>query len=285
MTTLVRLADSLHLNLDDAWDSSAHVLPTLDATRWGPQLRFSAPARAIEEFFAEQQSQLAPFVLYGSGDFHHLTALWIRRAAEPLVVVSFDNHPDWDVRPPWWCCGSWVNRALELPHVQKVSVWGCGNFECWWPGQAFGNRSAERAGRLEVHAWADGQSAARQKRRGVIFAATWREEFGRFVAGLRGANVYISVDLDCLRRGDAVTNWENGKFSVDDVAWAIGALQREARVIGGDLCGAYSTPRYARRKQRFLSEMDHPKLPPANPAEAQTVNRRVLDQLWPVLTD
>lgn len=285
MTTLRRVADSLHINLDDAWDARVLLVPTLDATRWGPQLRFSAPARAIEQFFAEQRSLLAPFVLYGSGDFHHLTALWIRRAAEPLVVVSFDNHPDWDVRPPWWCCGSWVNRALELPQVQKVSVWGCGNFECWWPGQAFGNRRAERAGRLEVHAWADGQSAARQKRRGVIFATTWREEFERFVAGLRGANVYITIDLDCLRRGDAVTNWENGKFRVDDVAWAIGALQREARVIGGDMCGAYSTPKYARRKQRFLSEMDHPKLPPANPPEAQAVNRRALDQLWPVLTD
>lgn len=275
----------MHLNLDDAWGGTAVALRTIDARTWGPQLRFSAPTRLVDRFLAEQNQGLAPFILYGSGDFHHLTALWIRRATEPLVVVSFDNHPDWDVRPPWWCCGSWVNRALELPHVQKVSVWGCGNFECWWPGQAFGNRRAERAGKLEVHAWADGQSAQRQKRRGVIFAGTWREEFERFVVGMQGGNVYVTIDLDCLRSGEAVTNWENGKFSVEDVSWALGTLRRGSRVIGGDLCGAYSTPAYARWKQRFLSEMDHPKFP--GPAGQQTLatNHRALEDLWPILAD
>ncbi len=276
----------MHLNLDDAWDADAVALRAVRAAEWGPQLRFSAPARLLEKFFAEQSPVLAPFVLYGSGDFHHLTALWVRRAsARPLVVVSFDNHPDWDVRPPWWCCGSWVNRALELPYVQKVSVWGCGNFECWWPGQAFGNRRAERAGRLEVHAWADGQSARRQKRRGVIFAATWREEFEHFVAQLRGGNVYITIDLDCLRSGDAITNWENGKFSLEDLAWALDTLRGAACVIGGDMCGAYSAPAYARGPQRFLSEMDHPKLPAPSLVDARATNQRAFDQLWPILTD
>jgi len=273
------------LDLDQAWPAGALALETLDLSGWGPHLRFSAPPRLIEKFYRERGERLAPFVLYGSGDFHHLSALWIRRATEPLVVVSFDNHPDWDVRPPRWCCGSWVNRALELPHVQKVSVWGCGNFECWWPGQAFGNRRAERAGKLEVHAWADGQSPRRQRRRGVIFAATWREQFARFVTGLRGANVYITVDLDCLRSCDAVTNWENGKFSIDDVVWAIGTLRGGARVIGGDICGAFSAPAYARRKQRLLSEMDHPKLPTPDRDVAREINHAALRALWPVLTD
>ena len=104
--------------------------------------------------------------------------------AEPFVLVSFDNHPDWDVRPPRWGCGGWVNRALELPHVKKVSVWGCGNFECWWPGRLFGNRRAEREGRLEVHPWADGRPRADQNRRGAILRANWREHFARFAGGL-----------------------------------------------------------------------------------------------------
>jgi hypothetical protein len=277
------LADSLHLNLDDAWPDSDLGLRAIDVKKWGPQLRFSAPKQLVEHFYSEQAPQLPPFILYGSGDFHHLTALWIRRAAGPLVVVSFDNHPDWDVRPPRWCCGSWVNRALEQPHVEKVSVWGCGNFECWWPTQAFGNRAAERAGKLEVHAWADGQNPARQKRRGVIFAPTWREEFARFVAALGGANVYVTIDLDCLRGTEAVTNWENGKFALDDVAWALETLRSETRIVGGDMCGAYSPPAYARRKQRFLSEMDHPKLPAPDPDEAERTNLHAFERLWPLL--
>lgn len=274
---------SLHLNLDDALAPGTAGAPTIEAKTWGPQLRFSAPPAVVEDFFLENNNRLAPFILYGSGDFHHLSALWIRRAREPLFVVSFDNHPDWDIRPPKWCCGSWVNRALELPHVRKVSVWGCGNFECWWPGQLFGNRRAEREGKLEVHAWADGQSPARQKRRGVIFRATWREEFERFVQGLGGGNVYVTVDLDCLQAGDAVTNWENGTFTLDDVEWAIGLLQRGGQVVAGDICGAFSPAKYARWRQRFVAEIDHPKLPAPDETRARKINRAAVERLWPVL--
>jgi hypothetical protein len=277
------LSQALHLNLDDAWSEELPGVETIDATEWGPRLRFSAPARLIEEFFREYDPQLGAFTLYGSGDFHHLTALWIRRLSEPVVVVSFDNHPDWDVRPPKWCCGGWVNRALELPQVKKVSLWGCGNFEVWWPGQLFGNRRAEREGKLDVHAWADNRPKARQGRRGAIFRATWRDEFERFLVELHAASVYITVDLDCLRAGDAITNWENGLFTTEDVAWALGRLREEVRVIGGDICGAYSKPKYARGTQRFVSEFDHPKLSLPNEQKIAEVNLAALRQLWPVL--
>src|SRR4030081_3584763 len=154
------MADAFHLDLDDAWGALPLGLPTIDALQWGPRLRFSAPTSEIEKFFAEHGSRLGRFTLFGSGDFHHLSALWLRRIEEHFVLVSFDNHPDWDVRPPRWACGGWVNRALELRNVKKVSVWGCGNFECWWPRQFFGNRRAERQGRLDVHPWADDHPAS-----------------------------------------------------------------------------------------------------------------------------
>lgn len=273
----------LHLNLDDAWPIEALSLQALDLREWGAQLRFSAPPRVVEKFYAEAAPQLAPFLLYGSGDFHHLTALWIRRIAEPVVVVSFDNHPDWDIRPPKWCCGSWVNRALELPHVQKVSVWGCGNFECWWPGQLFGNRRAERKGRLEVHPWADDRSAREQKRKDAILRENWQERFLVFVETLGDAAVYVTIDLDCLAAHDAVTNWESGRFALADVAWALAQLRKAHRIVAGDICGAFSTPKYARRKQRFASEMDHPKLSLPAAAEIQRINMTALARLWPLL--
>ena len=278
------MIQSIHLDLDEAWPQHALDLRRLDAKMWGPQLRFTAPASAIESFYVEMEPQLPPFILYGSGDFHHLSALWLRRLTAPVVVVSFDNHPDWDIRPPKWCCGGWVNRALELPQIQKVSVWGCGNFECWWPGQAFGNRRAEREGRLDLHAWADDRPASKQKRRGAIFRATWREEFQRFAREVSGGDVYVTIDIDCLRRDDAITNWENGKFATDDVAWAVGELRRSARIVAGDICGAFSEPKYARLKQRFVSQLDHPKLPQTNASEARATNLATLARLWPVLT-
>jgi len=187
------------------------------------------------------------------------------------------------VRPPKWGCGGWVNRALELPHVRRVSVWGCGNFECWWPHQLFGNRRAERAGVLEVHPWADGHRPKDQQRRGAILRNNWREHFEQFLKNLRGINVYITIDLDCLRVEDAVTNWESGRFNLADLEWALTKLRESSRIIGGDTCGAYSSPHYARFKQRFAAEFDHPKLQVPALDQIRTINSAALAKLWPLL--
>ncbi len=276
---------STHLNLDNAWPAAALSMETLDLTAWGPPLRFSAPGRLIEKFHRKVQPALKPFTLYGSGDFHHLSALWLRRYTEPLVVVSFDNHPDWDRRPPQWACGGWVNRALELPHVQKVSVWGCGNFECWWPQQLFGNRRAEKSGRLEVHPWADDLPPRACQRRGAIVRSNWQERFSAFLKNLHGMPVYVTIDLDCLSADAAATNWESGRFTLEDLAWALGILRDAAPIRGGDLCGAYSRQQYARAGQRFVAWYDHPKLPSRDPAEIERTNQAAFARLWPLLAE
>jgi len=277
------LVDALHLNLDGAWAGNQVVQETLDATRWGPRLRFSAPRRLIEEFYEDVGRKLPRYLLYGSGDFHHLSALWLRRITEPFILISFDNHPDWAVTPPKWACGAWLNRALELPEVQKVSVWGCGNFECWWPHQIFGNRRAEREGRLDVHPWADQRTAADQQRRGAILRSNWQQRFEEFVAEIKRTAVYVTVDLDCLLPNEAVTNWENGRFTTADVIWALGEVREHCRVIGGDVCGAFSQPKYARRTQRFAAQFDHPKLETPHPGEIETINFSTLGKIWPAL--
>jgi hypothetical protein len=275
---------ALHLNLDDAWPNGTLGLPVVDARRWGPQLRFSAPPRLVAEFYREYETHLSTqFLLYGSGDFHYLTALRLRRVGDPIVVVSFDNHPDWDLRPPRWGCGSWVSRALELSEVRHVAVWGCGNFECWWPIQIFGNRRAERAGILEVHPWADDRPAKDRKRRGAILRDNWREHYERFLKNLVGTNAYVTIDLDCLRFEDAVTNWESGRFTIADLEWALTKLRESSQIISGDICGGYSVPQYARFKQRFAAEFDHPKiqLPPID--DIRATNSAALAKLWPLL--
>lgn len=274
---------ALHIDLDRAWSAVELPLASIDATKWGPHLRFSAPPKLVEAFYSEFASRLAPFLVFGSGDFHHLTGLLLRRVTEPITVVSFDNHPDWDIRPPQWCCGSWINRALELSHVRHAAVWGCGNFECWWPRQIFGNRRAEREGKLEVHPWANCRSEKDQRRRGAILRQNWRDRFNDFASDLRGANIYVTIDLDCLRSEEAVTNWEAGCFSAADVVWALGRLHAMGRVVAGDLCGAFSYPTYARWKQRFAAEMDHPKLKIDEPG-APGINLAAFQALWPALT-
>jgi arginase family enzyme len=272
--------EAVHLNLDDAWEEQPLGMPCVDAREWGPRLRYFAPAKLVEVFSAEVLAALPPFVVYGSGDFHYLAACLAGRVREALTVVSFDNHPDWDIRPPRWACGGWVNRALDNPFVQRVAVWGCGNFELNWPSRLFGNRRAICSGRLEVHAWAERFGKGVRRRFDCMTRENWRERFSRFVQRLAGSAMYVTVDLDCLRSEEAATNWENGLFTAEDVAWALRKLRESCRVVGGDLCGAYSRPRFARWTQRLASGWDHPKIREVSAEIRIERNLKVLRTIW-----
>jgi hypothetical protein len=204
--------------------------------------------------------------------------------SEPVTVISFDNHPDWDVRPPRWACGGWVNRALELRHVSRVAVWGCGNFELTWPSVLFANRRARRAGRLSVYPWAERYSDRVARRFDAVARDTWRGRFDEFLGSLRGSNVYVTVDLDCLRSDEFTSNWEQGAFTAADVAWAVGRVRETCRLVAGDACGAYSPFRGERVTQRLADWWDHPELPPIDPGAARGRNLAALATIWPALT-
>ena len=93
----------------------------------------------------------------------------------------------------------------------------------------------------------------------------------------------MTIDLDCLRAEEAVTNWESGRFTIVDLIWALGKLRESARIVAGDICGAWSLPVYARWKQRFASEWDHPKLERPSAEETRKINFAALEKLWPLL--
>jgi hypothetical protein len=166
-----------------------------------------------------------------------------------------------------------------------VSVWGCGNFELRWPARLFADRKALRAGTLEIQAWAERQPPAVHKRFNCMTRENWRERFERFAMSIKGQPIYVTVDMDCLRAEEAVTNWENGLFTADDVAWAIEVLRANANMLGGDVCGAYSPPEYERFGQRFAGKWDHPKLPEIDLATARETNMTSLKKIWTALTD
>jgi arginase family enzyme len=273
----------VHFDLDGAWANDVLNLPRVDLREWGPRLRYSARRADIDAFARHIESHAAPFILYGSGDFHHLAAIFLRRNPGPLTLISFDNHPDWDIRPPYWGCGNWINRALESPLVDRAVIWGCGNFELAYPAYLFANRRALRSGRLQIHAWAERQSAGVRRRFDCMTRENWRDRFERFAAGLAGQQVYITIDLDCLSGRQAFTNWENGLFETADLQWSLAQIRSTARIVGGDICGACSRPLYARWTQRLAAHWDHPRPRPSGGSEASAVNRAAIEAIWPAL--
>ena len=277
------MKSTAHFDLDSAWSRNVLGIPTHDLGAWGPKLRYCSTCKLMNEFYLQTRSIQADFILFGSGDFHHLTSLFIRRIETPFIVVSFDNHPDWDIRHPKRACGSWINCALALPHVSSISVWGCGNFECWPPHERYGNQRAVQNGQLSVHPWAHNRSIADRCRNGAIQPHTWREEFKRFCESIQNSNVYVTIDLDCLTSGMMWTNWENGFFTPTDIIWALNKLRECTNIIAGDVCGAYSTPLYANRRQRLLSESDHPTLELPASQLISEINYKALASIWPIL--
>jgi hypothetical protein len=279
------MAKATYLDLDDAWGDVPLDMPAIDARQWGPRLRYIARKADVETFWEEVGSQLGEYILYGSGDFHHLAGVLIRRVQQkPVTLVSFDNHPDWDIRPPYWACGGWAARTLRTGNIDRVSVWGCGNFELQWPSRLFADQQALRAGTLEIHPWAERQSPAVQKKFNCMTRENWRQRFEHFVGGLAGKPVYVTVDMDCLRVEEAITNWENGLFTAEDLAWAIGVLRKHASIVGADMCGAYSVPVYERFGQRLAGKWDHPKLPAVVVEKERILNYLALQTVWPALT-
>jgi arginase family enzyme len=276
------MAGGIHLDLDGAWGEIEFV-PRIDARIWGPKLRYVARPSDIEDFYRQVVGSLPEFVLYGSGDFHHLAGLFIRRFKQPLTVISFDNHPDWDIRPPRWSCGAWLSRALELPNIQTVQVWGCGNFEMQFPSVCFANRRGLKSGRLRVYPWKERQGEKVQKRFPCISRENWRETFAEMAQSLAGQGIYVTVDLDCLRSEEMVTNWENGLFTAADVSWAIRLLHSNCKVVGGDVCGAWSEPVYARGFQKFAGTWDHPRHLAHPAGDGLSINQRSLGVIWPTL--
>jgi arginase family enzyme len=273
---------SVHIDLDGAWPRES-TESYVDCRDWGRRLRYSATSDGIAKFYDFIKDRMERFTLFGSGDYHHLSAIWLRKFQEPVTLVSFDNHPDWDIRPPRWCCGTWINRALELPAVRKAVIWGCGNHELNWPGNLFINRKALRAQRLEVWPWTERLKHFNPKRWPGMTRENWQEKFSAFARSIGGEKLYVTVDLDCLAPEEATTNWESGLFKIDDIRWALAELRSHAQIIGGDLCGAYSQPSFERFKQRIESTLDHPKMQPVVEADAAARNARAFERIWNIL--
>ncbi len=279
--------NSVFFQTDDAWDfippERKLSLPVVDVREEAKGLRFVTSAAKVDAFTNTYMGMFHPFTLFGSGDFHHLSAVWTRQFSEPFVILSFDNHPDWDVRPPWWSCGAWVNRVLENEMVQQVSVWGCANFECNFPWRLLGNRRAAKTHKLLVYPW-------RQKR--VRYPAylnplrigNWKTLFRDWLDHEHGHKVYVTIDMDCLTTGEAITNWENGRFTCNDIIWALQTLREKVEVIGGDICGGWSHQSYQTHFQKLAGWVDHPKEHEPSRQDLIASNLTTFERLWPVLT-
>jgi len=249
-------------------DFDGSVLPLPDEQRidlrgWQEELRFGCRTGALDKLEHAIGGTLASghgTVFLGSGDYHHISHLLIRRYAglgQPLQVVVFDNHPD-NMRYPFGIhCGSWVWHLSRLPFVARVHVLGITSRDVeaahGWENHVRNLRSGK------VRYWCVGRNLGWMKRLGIAHSRSFPampallQEFGEYIAAT-AEPIYLSIDKDVLAPEDAHTNWDQGVMRLTELQAAIAML--EGRIVGSDVTGEVSVYRYQSRFKRLLSGID-----------------------------
>ena len=263
----------------------------VDARLLGPQLRLWSRPPALDALTSLLAVTLPAtdgpaLVFAGSGDFHHISALLIDRAAEaserPFTVIHVDNHPDWVKFGAGMHCGSWVGRAARRPAVARFITLGVCSSDILQPWRKRADLALLREGRLDLFAYRSEREDGLQKLGGRLFPTIHHLGEAAFldllVARIPTREVYVTIDKDVLRADDAVTNWDQGALSLDFLLRLIARLRAEFALIGADVVGDHSAPIYggpltARLRKRGEALLDQPRHP-IDRADAARVNAR-----------
>jgi len=236
----------------------------------------SRARRAVQERIDKTTRNSVTFL--GSGDFHNTTPLLLNQFKEPISLIVFDFHPDWDTLPPHFGCGSWVSRALEEKNILKCLLIGIASEDISSPWIQSANLKSLANGRLEIYPYAHGPTTvfaravpaniSLRSEKGFLRSRIYWEElkhknlkdfFSSLIARLPVKDVYVSIDKDCLDRRGALTNWEEGGLSLDELILMLKLIKENLNIVGLDIAGDYSKEAGLGRLKRFFSRMDHPR--------------------------
>ena len=299
------------LNFDNSIISQKALLSKqeteiIDLLDLGPRARhwMSAKTRSVIQQRIRNSSKDA-ITFIGSGDFHHISEILISQFSEPIVVISFDFHPDWVVLPPRFGCGSWISEVLKKENIAKCVLLGVSSNDISDPHIRDGDLNSLADDRLEIYPYTHSPTKAYFKsipknvslkvEEGLFFKKIyWNELKNRNPVDLMQDilkrvltnKVYISIDKDCLKADFALTNWEEGLMSLDELLLMLKIIKENKEIVGLDITGDYSPIRVEGLVRKITSYLDHLKaikaesLPESNVNSVnETTNLKILEIL------
>jgi arginase family enzyme len=238
---------------------------TVDLRQLEQDLRLWGNERAIRKVRSTLRDlrirkDLRWLTLTGSGDFHHLTSLLIEALPDefkPLNLVLIDNHPDWTHLPPTYHCGNWVSQILRQRWIDSVVMVGQNSDDLEAKNLWFSPFEDLYAGRLRLYPYSRERIFAPLRWPRQVRAATGTERRGfgtnmffktvqsrgiekvasEIAASLAGSNVYLSIDKDVLSCEYALTDWDQGKLTLPELAALVQKIASTCRLVGADICG------------------------------------------------
>ncbi|MDD5173653.1 MAG: hypothetical protein WC482_02980 [Candidatus Omnitrophota bacterium] len=251
----------------------------IDLTDLGPRCRLYSNDKTAKEISARIGSASGDSITFlGSGDFHHITSLLLDKFNEEISVISFDDHPDWDILPPRTGCGSWVTRILSKDNVKKVILVGASSGDISPSLFRMGNYDSLKDNRLEIYPYKHRPTkvffksipeniSADVKRRIFFDEIHWQELktkniaefFLHILRRLPTEKVYVTIDKDCLRSPYSLTNWPEGHLELEELLLMLKFIKENTRLIGVDITGDYSPVKTMGFIRTMITAINHPR--------------------------
>lgn len=172
-----------------------------------------------------------------SGNYHYMSRIWIEKINRPFRLLVFDNHTDMQL-PAFGgllSCGGWIAAALnELPNLKEVILIGPDE-EAYSQVEEYLKKKVYFLSREKLAELNNLTSIMHNKEHAKDHAA----EIKAFQSKLP---LYISIDKDILRPGEADTSWSQGDMTLEQLLmWTKLALDwgkvTGSELIGVDICG------------------------------------------------
>jgi len=157
----------------------------------------------------KERSNLSSIHLLDSGNYHHLSRVYLDLIKEPYNLVVYDNHTDMQFSAfgNILSCGSWIADAYEsLDYLKKIIIIGASSKYI--------------------------DDCAFNKDERVIFADSINE-----VSLGNDLPIYISVDKDVISENEFISDWDQGIMPVSTLIKELKCLRDNFRIMGVDICG------------------------------------------------
>src|SRR5699024_3936385 len=170
-----------------------------------------------------RERKLGNITFLGSGSCHYVSSLLLSHITKPFTLILFDHHTDAFKSPSETVisCGSWVFEALDkLPMLKKVIMFGVNEN---WQNQIPLKYNEKITANSEK-----------------VLHANFLSIMGSLRAQIPTKSVYISIDKDVLNSREALTAWDHGTMTLDQLTTIIENIIPNKELSGVDICGEYS---------------------------------------------
>jgi arginase family enzyme len=250
-----------------------------DLTDIGPRCRLYSNEKTAREVSARIDHGSGNSITFlGSGDFHHITGLLLDKIGEDVSVISFDDHPDWDILPPKIGCGSWVTGVLKKDNIKKVILMGASSGDISPTLFRMGNYDSLRGDRLEIYPYQHKptrvffknipKNISADVKSGLLYdEISWRELkasniaefFLHILHRLPTKKVYVTIDKDCLKAAYSLTNWPEGHLEIEELLLMLKFIKENTDMIGLDIVGDYSPVKTEGLIRTVITAVNHPR--------------------------